>query len=361
MKKVLILLLVLTLTATSLMGCAVIRPEAPVEPAKQVEPAKPVVPAEQPKPPEPPKPPEMVEVNFGYMPNWPSIVTVITGINRGYFEEEGIKVNLYEFADGPTIIAAMEGGSISFGYIGGGAHRLPPQGRAMIIATSHMGSADEVIGNRGKGIEDGTDLRGKTVAMASGTSSEVILNLVLEEAGLTREDLNILDMDASAITTAMISGSIDAAATWSPNTLAIKEALGDDAVSLGDAMMFMDVAPAIASFVVNPRFAEKNQDLILRFTRALFKAKDFRAREENFRQIATWIAEQLAVDVETVYAQRADANWITSQELIAMIKDGSLEAYYQVQQDNFIAAGAFTERVPVSDYVLFQNMLDAAR
>ena len=54
------------------------------------------------------------------MPNYGSLWAVETAINKGYFEEEGLTLNLVEFADGPTIIAAMESGSIDVGYIGPG-------------------------------------------------------------------------------------------------------------------------------------------------------------------------------------------------------------------------------------------------
>lgn len=64
---------------------------------------------------------------------------VEAAIHMGYLEEEGIEVNLVEFADGPTIIAAMENGSIDVGYIGQGAHKLCVEGRADIFgAQPHL-------------------------------------------------------------------------------------------------------------------------------------------------------------------------------------------------------------------------------
>ena len=45
-------------------------------------------------------------LNVAYMPNYGSLWAVETAINKGYFEEEGLTLNLVEFADGPTIIAA---------------------------------------------------------------------------------------------------------------------------------------------------------------------------------------------------------------------------------------------------------------
>ncbi len=364
MKKVLSILMVLALISSLAVACAKKTPApqndtktedttdnsataAPTEAAK-TEPT--TAPAAKP-----------VEINVAYMPNFASLNTVVTGIKMGYFEEQGIKVNLVEFADGPTIIAAMESGSIDIGYIGPGAHKLCIEGRATIFATSHFGNADEVIGSASKGITKIEDLKGKKIAMASGTSSETILDLTLKKAGLTKADVTILDMDASAIVTAMISGSVDACATWSPNTFAIKDAMGNDAVALSNNVMFIDESPSIASWIVNPNYATDNAELILRYTKALYKAMDYRADEANLDQVVQWVAEQVALDVESVSNQRGDGDWMTAKELVEMISSGELEKAYKVQQDNFLAAGNITKEAPVGNYVMFANMLEAAK
>ena len=77
---------------------------------------------------------DKITLRIGYMPNYASMWAVMTGINGGFFEEEGITVQLIEFSDGPSEIAAMEGDSIDLAYIGKGAHRLCILGSAIIFA-----------------------------------------------------------------------------------------------------------------------------------------------------------------------------------------------------------------------------------
>ena len=60
---------------------------------------------------------ELKTLNVAYMPNYSSLCSVVSAIELGAFEKEGLKINLVEFADGPTIIAAMESGSIDIGYM----------------------------------------------------------------------------------------------------------------------------------------------------------------------------------------------------------------------------------------------------
>lgn len=140
---------------------------------------------------------DSVTLNIAYMPNYSSLVEVVTADQMGYFEEQGITVNLVEFADGPTIIAAMENGSIDIGYIGSGAHKLCINGRAKIFCFAHCGNGDAVMALKTHGIEKAEDLKGKVVGYASGTSSEAILNKTLASAGLTMDDITAMEMDAS--------------------------------------------------------------------------------------------------------------------------------------------------------------------
>ena len=113
---------------------------------------------------------EPVTLNVAYMPNYGSLWAIETAIQKGFLADEEITVNLVEFADGPTIIAAMESGSIDVGYIGQGAHKLCINGRATIFALSHVSNGDALIG--GKGITSVEDLKGKKVAYSSGSSSD---------------------------------------------------------------------------------------------------------------------------------------------------------------------------------------------
>ena len=298
---------------------------------------------------------ETVELNVAYMPNYCSLWGVENAINKKYLEEEGLKVNLVEFQDGPTIIAAMESGSIDIGFIGQGAHKLCINGKAKIFALSHISNSDAVIA--ANGISKIEELKGKKVAYSSGSSSEDILVNSLGKVGMKMSDIEAIDMDAATIVTSMLSGSVDACATWSPNTIKILEEM-KGSVKLTDNMTFADKTVSLDSWVVIPSYAEKNPDIILRFTRALFKAMDY-AANEHFDETSKYIAAQTAQDYDVVFAQRSDAKWLTGKEVAKGAADGSIEKYYELQKKQFIESGAVEADPPVSDYVLFDNMIKA--
>ena len=362
MKKALPLIMA-DLVAASLAGCGSSKTEATTAaPAETTTAAQAETTKEETKAEETTEAPteakaEPITMNVAYMPNYGSLWSVMTAKEKGYFDEEGITVNLVEFADGPTIIAAMESGSIDVGYIGQGAHKLCVNGQAKIFALSHISNGDALIA--GPGITKVEDLKGKKVAYSSGTSSEDILVNSLTKAGMTMDDITAVDMDASGIVTAMISGGVDACATWSPNSLKILEEV-KDSTKLCDNLTFSDTTVSLASWIATPKYAEANQDKILRFTKALFKAMDY-AADDHYDEVAKYVSTQTATDYDSVYAQRGDADWLTGKEVSEGAADGTVENYYKIQQDNFINSGVVEKEVPVADYVMIDNMIEAGK
>lgn len=301
---------------------------------------------------------ERATVRVAYMPNMGSGSSLITGIEMGYFDEVGLDVELTQFQGGPAEIAAMASGDIDIAQIGHGAHALCIEGQAKIFALDLLGVSDEVLANTERGIETVADLKGKTIASTAGTSAEIVLDLVLGTAGLTTDDVTVVEMDANGCVSAMISGQIDACATWAPSTTTIKEQMGDKCVSLGNNGDFVDTVTFPGSFVATEKYASEHEDILVRFTQALMKAQDYRAA--NIEQVCEWLAKEIEADPETILATKDSGEWLTGEFLVGALADGTIEQYYDSQQQVFVDSGRIPEKVPVSDYVLFDVMQKAA-
>ena len=300
---------------------------------------------------------ETVDLRVAYMPNMGSNSLLATAINMGYFEEMGLNVTLTEFQGGPQEIAAMASGDIDISQIGHGAHALCIEGQAKIFHLDCTSLADAVVANTEKGINSIADLKGKTIAVSSGTSAEIILNLALASAGLTQDDVTLVEMDANGMVSAMVSGGVDACATWSPSTLTIANALGDKALTLATNNDYVDQVTFPSSFITTEEFANANHDVLVRFSRALLKAQDYRAA--NIEEVAKWVAKQCKADEQTMLDCVGEGNWLTGEFIAQGLKDGTVKNYYQNQQKVFIDAGRITEEVPVEDYILFDVMQEA--
>lgn len=300
---------------------------------------------------------ETVDLRVAYMPNMGSNSLLATALNMGYFEEMGLNVTLTEFQGGPAEIAAMASGDIDISQIGHGAHALCIEGQAKIFHLDCTSLADAVVANTEKGISSIADLKGKTIGVSSGTSAEIILNLALASAGLTQDDVTLTEMDANGMVTAMVSGGVDACATWSPSTMTIANALGDKALTLATNNDYVDQVTFPSSFITTEKFASENHDVLVRFSRALLKAQDYRAA--NIEEVAKWVAKQCKADEQTMLDCVGEGNWLTGEFVASGLADGTVKSYYENQQKVFIDAGRITAEVPVEDYVLFDVMQEA--
>ena len=305
--------------------------------------------------------PEPLTLNIAYMPNWGALWAVATADAKGYFAEEGITVNMVAFENGPTEIAAMEGGSIDTSFIGPGAHKLCSTGNAQVLLLQHLGDGDCIIGL--KGIKTLEELKGKKIGYAAGTSSETILTVALASVGLTMEDVDALSMDATALTTAALSGSVDAVAAWSPYSLTIL-AQASDATDICSNVDFANlVSPG--SWVVNPTWAAAHTDEMTRFVRAMYKGMDYAAAATTddaiAEEVAGYVAKVIASDAETVIGQRYDGSWMTSEQVLEALESGALVQYYADQQATFIANGAVEAEgaLAPADFILTDIMAAA--
>mgnify|MGYP003301477550 FL=1 len=357
-NKVLSLLMVAAMTVGMLAGCGS-KTDAPVDnTTKEETPATEAVaePATE-EASETEVPTELEHIKVAYMPNYASLATIVAAEGTGAFEKYGFDVELVEFADGPTIISAMESGSIDYAYIGTGAHKLCIQGLADVICFAQLSNADAVIGNTDKGVNTVEDLKGKKVAYSSGTSSEEILKATLGKANLTLDDIEAVEMDASAITTAMVSGKVDACATWSPNTLTIYNELGDKAVELGANKDFTDTNVSVSSFIAMPDKVENNRDQVIRFVEAMYAGSDF--RNTDFDQNCQYAADLTGLSIDSMTGSKLDADWVDAATIHELANNGEMLKYYEIQQKNFLESGAVEEEVPVENYVHFDIMNEA--
>lgn len=214
------------------------------------------------------------KVTFGYIADYSGSAALAVAQKQGLWKKAGITPELKVFTNGPLQVQALGSGSLDFGYLGPGALWLPASGRASIISVNMLGLADRVIAQPGSGIEKPADLKGKKIAVAEGTSGDMILNLALRDAGLKESDVKKVTMDASTVVTAFSSGKVDAAATWYPLIDTMKKKVP----GLKEISRTQDYYPKTTFpnvFVTQPKLASGNPELVKKVTGVLKQADDW--------------------------------------------------------------------------------------
>lgn len=133
----------------------------------------------------------------------------------------------------------------------------------------------------------------------------------------------------------------------------------EGSTKLTDNLTFSDTQISLASWIVMPTYAQENEANVKRFLRALYKGMDFGADAANQETVAQYVADQTKSELQTALDQTGDAQWLTGEEVKAGAADGTIEGYYALQRDNFLANDeAVTEEnaLPVAEYVLLDLM-----
>ena len=300
-----------------------------------------------------------VTLNIAYMPNWGALWAVATGIEKGYFEEEGLKLNLVQFDAGPAEIAAMEQGSIDIAYIGKGAHKLCPNGTADILLLQHMGDGDSIIGLGG--ITKLEELKGKKIGYAAGTSSESILVAALESVGMTMDDVEAMNMNASNLTSAAMAGSIDAVAAWAPMSLTILAQV-EGSVDICSNVDFPSMVTP-GSWVVNPNWVKDHEEEAMKFVRAMYKAMDYASAsltdDAIAEEVAGYISPIIVKDASAVLEERYTGTWMSSVQLKEMLDNGGVLKAYTDVHNGFVAAEAVAADAPTADKYVMLDLMKA--
>ncbi|HEX6120199.1 MAG TPA: ABC transporter substrate-binding protein [Dongiaceae bacterium] len=136
---------------------------------------------------------------------------------KGFFKENGVDVDLVVMEDPkerfPTLMAdriQMIASTVDTALL----YMKQPDDYKYIVAIDDSKGGDGIVAN--KDIKTIADLKGKQVAVNEGSVSEFYLNVLLQKAGLSESDLNIVNMTAADAGTAFVSKQVDAAVTWEP-------------------------------------------------------------------------------------------------------------------------------------------------
>lgn len=222
--------------------------------------------------------------------------------DKGFFQEEGVDIELVIMEDTPSKMGALQAGQIDL--VASTADEFPiymPPGKPLryILAVDNSKGGDGIIAL--KDIASVSDLKGKKVAFETGSVSQFFLNAVLREAGMSEADIEVVNMTATDSGVAFVAGQVDAAVTWEP-------ALSQGANSAkGHLLLSSADKPGLITDVVavTPATAAEHADELKAFVRAWYRALDFiKTNPDEANQIMAegvggWLADP-AVFKETL-------------------------------------------------------------
>jgi NitT/TauT family transport system substrate-binding protein len=207
---------------------------------------------------------------FGYWAPW------YAGIQQGFFSDENIDVTLVPSQGSGDAATKIGAGAAQFGLVDAITSVVAIASGTPItqIAShwqSHVGGLCYIQGR--KTINGFKDLEGLKIGSTAGNAYLLILPFLMQQAGANPKGYTEVNIDASAATSALLAGQIDATpcgvSTLSSRTLAVKQQ--------GQTMLFFAYAEhglhALGhSIVVNNDLLKNKPDLVQRFLNAYAKS-----------------------------------------------------------------------------------------
>jgi NitT/TauT family transport system substrate-binding protein len=222
---------------------------------------------------------ERTTVRTGYIPLM-IYAPLYVGIERGYFAQEGIQVELTQIASGNDALVQLAAGTfdVALGGAGAGVFNAAQRGvKFAFVAPLHSEKPPVttplvISAKRAGEITSIADLKGKRVAVnAKGTATEYWLQLALAKGGLTIADVELQGVPFADVPAALESGSLDAAILGEPGMTINKQkgvvsVLSEDFVD-GFAATYMYMGDALLS--VQPEVGKAFMRAYLRSAREL--------------------------------------------------------------------------------------------
>ncbi|AIY00446.1 hypothetical protein ART_0847 [Arthrobacter sp. PAMC 25486] len=290
---------------------------------------------------------ETIEIKVGYIADYNGAALMAVADQEGYWAAAGLKPKYLPFTNGPLAIQALGTNNVDVVYIGSGALWLPASGKAEIWAVNSVSNADRIIAQ--PGIKTLADLKGKKVAVPTGTSGDQLFSLALAKEGLSRDDFEVTAMEPPAIVAAFASNQIDGAALWYPLIDSAKKGQ-PDLVELYTNEDFIDTLTFPSTFVAAPGRAAKDKDLATGFISVVKSANDY--RHDNQDSTIALTAKFLKLKDEDMAAQASVAKLFTSKELETLSSEGTVETWLNGLQEQFKKDEKITE---ITDPKKFYN------
>ena len=158
------------------------------------------------------------KLDHGASTTWFGHVPLMVAIDRGYFKEVGLDVELRPIVKSSDRMLALTQGGIQW----------TNTGVLSVIVEMAKGNdsfywfanVDDSPGAEGLVVQPGInsikDLKGKKVAVTLNSGAEITLYYLLKEAGLALTDVRVVPMAANEMVAAFTNKNIDAYCVWEP-------------------------------------------------------------------------------------------------------------------------------------------------
>jgi len=231
-----------------------------------------------------------------------SFLALYTALNRGFFKEEGIDLEII-FMPANLASTAVLNGDLDYNGAVTGTIGAAVQGRPMkVLLFTVSKPLLFLIGQ--KNIKDLKQLKGKKIAGSSpGGSATLLANQALKQIGLEPgKDVSVLQMSGNAASRYAVleSGVVDASLLSVPENIIAHEKGYNELLFLGDVVEFPQ-----NGFGTSEKHIRENPDEVYRMVRATLRGLQFIWDKNNSEAVTNILMKQWKVNDRKMAAEMA--------------------------------------------------------
>lgn len=271
------------------------------------------------------------------------------GIEKGYFKEAGLDIELVRVAHGAAAVQAVAAGQADIGWA---SVVVPIFARSNGVKVKVFMTSDQegppnhygtfLVASARSGITKISDLKGKTIVVnAFGTAGELAIRDRLQKAGLSWDDVKKVAVPFPQMQAALELGSGDIAVTIQPMYAAIaaNKAIGAKLIDRGTLSDSATKAVAASVYFASDDWIAKNEKAALAFGRAYLRGqKEIAANPQLRLELIMKIAGMDRATAETI-----PESWF---ETLTVKKEAVAPNY-----DTLVRTGMMAKPFPIEEVI----------
>ena len=231
-------------------------------------------------------------IRIGYQKNGPLIILKQRGTLEKRLKPLGYSVEWAEFQAGPALLEALNAGSIDFGRTGDSPPIFAQAAGSSLVylaagKSKYKGSG--ILVKKDSPIMTTSDLKGKTIGFAKGSSSHFLLVKALKKAGLKYGDIKPAYLSPGDARVAFEQGKIDAWVVWDPYTADTEISGGARLLTNGQGL-----TSDRDFFLASHEFAKNHRELLKVVLEEIQKSCEW--TNENHDEVSSMLAAVLGFD-----------------------------------------------------------------
>ena len=212
---------------------------------------------------------------------------------KGYFENEGLDFVIQQHQSGKSAFNAVVQGEADLATAAETPIMLAIMRGEKIYVLATISSTDKnkmIVARKDKGVSIPNDLKGKKIGVSIGTNAEFFMDSFLIMHGISRGEVEVINVESNAIVDTLVGEEVDAVSTWNPYINMLQKGLGDNGVTFSGEGIYRETF----NIITKQDFTNENPETIKKVLRALIKANEF--IEENPDEAQEIVAGRIGMD-----------------------------------------------------------------